>query len=99
MPAETADYNQSIFCLWSPTMEGIKPINSNQQNHSFLEQRFGSFDGSAFSNQTAFQESIQSLLERGDLAEAEMAMYHLQEDMPVPAIDNEREKLLRNAVQ
>ena len=89
--AETADYNQSIFCIWSPTMERM---DNNQGNYSFLKQRFGSFDGSAFSNHTALQERIQSLLERNDLGEAEMAIEHLRGDIPVPFGKNEREKLL-----
>ena len=95
MAAETDDYNQSIFCMWSPTME---PMYSNQGNYSFLEQRFGSFDGSAFSNHTVLQEGIQSLLERNDLGEAEMAIEHLLDDIPVPFGKSEREKLLKNEV-
>ena len=95
VPAETADYNQSIFCFWSPTM---KQMDSNEGNQSFLEQRFGIFDGSAFSNQTALEENIQSLLERRDLDEAERAVYNLEEDIPVQTVENERQKLLRNVV-
>ena len=93
MPVEISDYNQSIFCIWSPTMERM---DSNQGNHSFLEHRFDSFEGSAFRNHTALQEGIQSLLQRNDLADAEMALYHLEEDIRVPFGKNEREKLLRN---
>ena len=95
VPAETNDYNQSIFCMWSTTME---QMDSNQQNHSFLEQGFGSFDGSAlitFSNRTVLEESLQSLLQK-DLAETAMALDHLQADIPVPHAGNEREKLLND---
>ena len=74
-------------------------MDGNQKNHSFLEQHFGGFDGSAFSNQTVLEESIQSLLERDDAAEAGMMLYHLNEDVPVPSVGNERVKLLRNEVQ
>ena len=84
VPAETADYNQSIFCMWSPKMERM---DSNQ----------GSF--SAYSNYTALEEGIESLLERNDEAEAEMTLYRLQEDIPVSSVENEREKLLRNGLQ
>ena len=96
MPAETADYNQSIFCLWSPAIERM---DSNQGNQSFLENRFGTFEGSAFSNHTELHEGIKSLLERNDLVEAEMAINHLLEDIPVPFGKNERAGLLRNVVQ
>ena len=96
MPAEAADYNQSIFCLWSPAME---QMDDNQRNHSFVEQRIGSFDGSAFSNETAVEEKIQSLLRRKDLTEAEMVMHNLREDIPVSFVENEWDKLLRNGVQ
>ena len=56
-------------------------MDSNQGNDSYLEQRLGAFEGSAFSNHTALEEGIQSLLERRDLAEAEMALDHIQEDI------------------
>ena len=74
-------------------------MDSNQGNYTFSGQRFDPFDGAAFSNQIALEESIESLLERRDLAEAEMVLYHLEEDIPVPVVKNEREQLLRNAVQ
>ena len=91
--AETDDYNQSVFCIWSPTM---KQMDRNQENFSFLEQRFDSFDGSAFRNHTVLEEGIQSLLQQNDVNRAEMAIEHLREDIPVPFGKSEREKLLKN---
>ena len=83
VPAETADYNQSVFCFWSPALE-----------RTDINQSFAAFDGSAFSNHTALQDGIQSMLERKDLAEAEMAFDHLLEDIPVSLGQNERVGLL-----
>ena len=88
VPAETADYNQSIFCMWSPAIE---LMHSGQNSVSF--------DSSAFSNHSGLQAGIQSLLKRKDMAEAEMALYHLREDNPVSFGKTERVELLRNAVQ
>ena len=93
VPAERADYNQSIFCLWSPPIE---LMDSRQSSVSF---DWGDFGGSAFSNHSALQEGIQSLLKRKDMAEAEMALYYLREDNPVSFGKTERAELLRNAVQ
>ena len=93
VPAETADYKQSIFCLWSPTME---LADSNQGNYSSLEQRMDAFEGSAFRNHTELEQGIQSLLERNDLDEAKMLLDHLYENNPVPFEKNERAELLRN---
>ena len=87
VPTETADYNQSIFCFWSPTMEWV---SGNQGNYSF--------EGSAFSNHTELQEIVQSVLDRKDLAEAVITLDHLLEDIPVPYRKNEREKLLKNEI-
>ena len=81
--------------MWSPTMERV----DNQGNGTFLEQRFGSFDGAAFSNQAVLEEGIQSLLQQNDVNKAEMALKHLLEDIPVAFEKNEREKLLKNEVQ
>ena len=87
VPAETADYNQSIFCLWSPAIE---LMHSGQSSISF--------DSSAFSNHSGLQAGIHSLLQRKDLAEAEMAIYHLREDNHVSFGKNERAELLRSEV-
>ena len=69
-------------------------MDGNQGNHSFLEQRFDVIHGSAFGNTTTLKQGIQSLLEQNDLAEAEMALDHLQEDIIAPFEKNERENLL-----
>ena len=74
-------------------------MDINQGNYSFLDQSMGVYEGPDFSNHTLLEKGIQSLLERNDLAEAEMTLDHLQEDVPVPSAGNERVELLRNEVQ
>ena len=96
MPAETADYNQSIFCLWSPPIERT---DAEQENCTSLGHRLYRFDGSVFRNYTALKERLESLLERNDPIEAEMAYDHLQADIIASFGENEREKLLRKEEQ
>ena len=68
-------------------------------NDKFPDHHRGAFEGAAFSNHTALQWEIQSLLEREDSAEAQMALDQLQKDIPVSFRNRNIEKaqLLRKA--